>query len=92
MADTGPNAAGRTAPPWVDTVPWQPSGLEPASARAAHRHRLDFGGAGLESFRIGTVHLLATVLRLGVSYPWAVLRRLRCFHRGTRLGGQPFGG
>jgi uncharacterized membrane protein YjgN (DUF898 family) len=92
MADTGLDAAGRPAPPWVDTIPWQPSGLEPAGAREAHRHRLDFSGWGRQSFRIGTVQLLATALRLGLFYPWAMLRRLRCFPRGTRLGGQPFGG
>lgn len=92
MADIGANAAGRAAPPWVDTIPWQPSGLPEAAGdrAAAHRHGLDFSGSGREYFRIWIVNLLATVLSLGVFYPWAKVRRLRYFHRRTRLGGQPF--
>lgn len=90
MADIGMNAAGRAVPPWVDTIPWQPSGLEPEAPAPLHTAT---GSTSADraagSFRIGIVHLLATVL--GVFYPWATLRPLRCFHRRTRLGGQPFG-
>lgn len=91
MADIGVNAAGRV-PPWVDTIPWRPSGLPEGAVdrAAAHRHAFDFSASGREYFRVWIVNLIVTVLSLGVFYPWAKVRRLRYFHRRTRLGGQPF--
>lgn len=61
---------------------------EPDSA--ARPQSLTFTGSGSEYFRIWVVNLLLTILTLGIYSAWAKVRRVRYFHRNTRLDGAVF--
>lgn len=93
MADIGgAHAGGLLAPPWLDTTPWTSPSAAAARTHDASpdRHPLAFTGSGSEYFRIWIVNLLAMVLTVGLCYPWARVRRVRYFHRNTRLDGHAF--
>lgn len=53
-------------------------------------HDFEFGGSGLEYFKIWIVNLLLTILTLGIYSAWAKVRRLQYFYRNTRLAGASF--
>jgi uncharacterized membrane protein YjgN (DUF898 family) len=53
-------------------------------------HKFQFGGSGMEYFKIWIVNLLLSVLTLGIYSAWAKVRRLQYFYRSTRLAGASF--
>ncbi len=69
-----------------------PAPLPAAAAPAAEPDAYDFAftGSGREYFRIWIVNLLLSVITLGIYSAWAKVRRLRYFHRNTRVAGSGF--
>jgi uncharacterized membrane protein YjgN (DUF898 family) len=69
-----------------------PAPVAPVVAPAAEPEAFDFAftGNGREYFRIWIVNLLLSVITLGVYSAWAKVRRLRYFHRNTRVAGSGF--
>ena len=51
-----------------------------------HRLPIEFTSSGSEYFRIWIVNLLLMFVTFGIYYPWAKVRRLRCFHANTQVG------
>jgi uncharacterized membrane protein YjgN (DUF898 family) len=76
-ADPWPGATERSL--WLDGPPSHPS-----------ETRLVFTGTGGEYFRMWIVHLLLTLLSLGVYSAWAKARKARWFARHTQLLGDSF--
>lgn len=53
-------------------------------------HGFEFGGSGMEYFKIWIVNLLLTILTLGIYSAWAKVRRMQYFYRNTKLAGASF--
>jgi uncharacterized membrane protein YjgN (DUF898 family) len=70
--------------------PASPEAQAAPDAPPAWQARARFTGTGLEYFRIWVVHLLLTLLTLGVYSAWAKARKLRWFARHTELAGDRF--
>jgi uncharacterized membrane protein YjgN (DUF898 family) len=64
--------------------------LPPLSLAPEHRAPLVFDGTGAEYFRLWAVHLLLTLLSLGVYSAWAKVRKARWFAQHTVLMGDRF--
>lgn len=84
------STAQSAAPPSAMDMPATPvreDGVEASSNLQTH---LMFTGTGAEYFRIWIVHVLFTVLSLGIYSAWAKVRKARWFAQHTTLLGDPF--
>lgn len=78
-------------PPAVSAEPVAAiSGPVSQSTDKCTRAHLTFTGTGAEYFRIWVVHVLLSVLTLGIYSAWAKVRKARWFAQHTRLLGDAF--